>query len=740
MKKLKLICIQLLIFTSFISIAQNKIEVNKADDLPRRSVTLNGTAVDIVNDNEQLLRLTNELIKNLEEDLDTYQINDKASLKSYYISLATCYMYKKDLEKAINLINKARDFEDKEGSRLTMGLFIKSFNSAYNQNKDITSDQFKDVFTKSYTDAWEKLPYEKIKDELESQRGSLSIFNPNLITSSLESQIQPYLDNNNNVVPEGLVLSFIGIRLELDYRSKLVPSMLNVINTIYEANKSSIVKKDIWLDRDVSLNNIKEGKPAVVAVWDSGTDVSVFPESLLHKDKDGKNGIGYDLIKYKNDGLLLDDPKGKINSEISRLQLLTKGFMDLQASIESPEVMEVRKTMASLKPEEAQAFQEELGFYGNYAHGTHVAGIAMRDNPFARLLVVRMGFDYRSQPPAHTLDQAKFQADMYKDIVAYLKLNKVRVVNMSWRYGVAAYEGLLALNGVGKDEEDRKKMARKMFEIEKKALYNAFKSAPEILFICGAGNENNAAEFVEYIPASFHDLPNLITIGAVDNEGKKTSFTTEGKGINIYANGFEIESYVPGGAKVKFSGTSMASPNVANLAAKILALKPNLTPEEVIKLIEKGSDPLPEDPNLLLLNPRKTLQLIDPSIGSKSVSKLSLLKRWKPDTNTAKLMVQDYLEQVKSQSPEQAKAMEAQKGVLEQMFAQIIFEYKADGSLDVNIPNSPKQVGTWKLSEDNKMITTQMAGQSENESIEILSENELHTISSKGKKYKYIAQ
>lgn len=740
MKKLKFLCIQLLIFTSLISVAQNKIEINKADDLPRRSVTLVGKAVDIINDDSQLLRLTSELIKNLEADLDKYQINDKASLQSYYISLATCYMYKKDLEKAINLINKARDLEDKEGSKLTMGLFIKSFNSAYNQNKDVTSDQFKDVFTRSYTEAWEKLPYEKIKDELESQRGSLSIFNPNLITSSLESQIQPYLDNNNNVVPEGLVLSFIGIRLELDYRSKLVPSMLNVINTIYDANKSTVVKQDIWVNRDISLNNIEKGEQVVVTVWDSGTDVSVFPESQLYYDKEGKNGIGYDLIEYKNDRLLLDDPSGKITTDIGRLQMLTKGFMDLQASIESPAVMEVRKTMASLKPEEAQAFQEELGFYGNYAHGTHVSGIAMKDNPFARLLVVRMGFDYRSQPPAHTLDHAKFQAKMYKDIVNYLKANNVKVVNMSWRYGVAAYEGLLALNGVGKDEEDRKKMARKMFEIEKKALYKAFKSAPEILFICGAGNENNSAEFVEYIPASFHDLPNLITIGAVDNEGKKTDFTTEGKGIYIYANGFEIESFVPGGDKVKFSGTSMASPHVTNLAAKILALKPNLTPKEVIALIEKGSDPLQEDVNLLLLNPKKTLQLIDASIGEEAFSEALLVKKWMPDANTAKLMVEEYLEQIKAQNPEQAKAMEAQKSMLEQMFEQVVFEYKSDGSLDVNIPNSPKQVGTWELTDNNTTILTQMAGQTDSESIEALDEKELHTISSKGKKYKYIAQ
>jgi subtilisin family serine protease len=41
--------------------------------------------------------------------------------------------------------------------------------------------------------------------------------------------------------------------------------------------------------------------------------------------------------------------------------------------------------------------------------------------------------------------------------------------------------------------------------------------------------------------------------------------------------------------KVRFSGTSMASPNTVNLAAKLLALDPALTPAQVIHLIVAGA-------------------------------------------------------------------------------------------------------------------------------------------------------
>ncbi|TAF77071.1 MAG: hypothetical protein EAZ53_03090 [Bacteroidetes bacterium] len=311
---------------------------------------------------------------------------------------------------------------------------------------------------------------------------------------------------------------------------------------------------------------------------------------------------------------------------------------------------------------------------------------------------------------------------------------------MSWRYGVSAYEGLLSLNGIGKNDEERKKMAREMFEIEKKALYEAFKNAPEILFVCGSGNENNDASFEEYIPASFDDLPNLITIGAVDSEGKKTSFTTEGKSVLFYANGYEVESFVPGGDKVKFSGTSMASPNVVNLAAKILALRPNLTPTEVIDWINKGADNLPENPTLKLINPKKTIELLTGK-ELKGDLKESLQKKWKPTPETANLMAEDYIEEVRKQDANQAKALEGQKSMLAQMFAQVVIDYQTNGKLEILVPQSAPQQGTWSLITENNQpkLTTQVAGQEDYEWVNEVDDNTLRTTTSKGKKYTYVA-
>ena len=104
------------------------------------------------------------------------------------------------------------------------------------------------------------------------------------------------------------------------------------------------------------------------------------------------------------------------------------------------------------------------------------------------------------------------------------------------------------------------------------------------------------------------DLPNLLVIGAVDKAGDVTSFPSFGVTVDVYANGYEVESYIPGGEKLPASGTSASSPNAANLAAKLFALEPSLTPAEVVVLIKNGAEPNTE--GLLLINPKKSLELL----------------------------------------------------------------------------------------------------------------------------------
>jgi len=103
-------------------------------------------------------------------------------------------------------------------------------------------------------------------------------------------------------------------------------------------------------------------------------------------------------------------------------------------------------------------------------------------------------------------------------------------------------------------------------------------------------------------------------------ESQETSWETDRvahraqAAIGRNANGFDIESPVPGGVRMKLSGTSMASPQVANLAAKLLVLKPGLTPVPLKAAIvdgaerQSGADGEPGRVNLV--NTRRSAELV----------------------------------------------------------------------------------------------------------------------------------
>jgi subtilisin family serine protease len=148
-------------------------------------------------------------------------------------------------------------------------------------------------------------------------------------------------------------------------------------------------------------------------------------------------------------------------------------------------------------------------------------------------------------------------------------------------------------------------MAREWFELLKGALEKAMNSTQGILFIAAAGNSDSDASFNEVIPSSLK-APNLLTVGAVDKAGDEAFFTSYGPTVFVHANGYEVESYIPGGDRLKWSGTSMASPNVANLAAKIIAVNPKLHPIQVIEIIGKTAEKT-ADGRRNLINPQKAI-------------------------------------------------------------------------------------------------------------------------------------
>ena len=175
-------------------------------------------------------------------------------------------------------------------------------------------------------------------------------------------------------------------------------------------------------------------------------------------------------------------------------------------------------------------------------HGTHVAGVVLFNNPFAKILPVRV-LDREGDGDIAPVAQG----------IVWAVDNGAQVLNISL--------GLQTVN------------ASDLVPLQAAVQYA---KEHDVVVVAAAGNE---AEFGSppAAPALFDEV---IAVAATQNR-TVASFSNRSSYVDIATDGVDVLSSALGGGMVRMSGTSTASPRVAAIAAGLRALNPTWTASDI---------------------------------------------------------------------------------------------------------------------------------------------------------------
>ena len=581
--------------------AQSKPRIERAADLPRFVYQVEGPLEDMVRSQERFAPFAAALRRDTESVLDGYEIADKATRRNLLNQLALLDFLEGRYDAALAHAEEVRALQDKPADKLLSGIRIRMMSEAAMKHAP-GSEAYRRAVADAIARELGPLPFETIANDVREMKAGSETIGEALILGRVREVMQPIAARTGAISSE-FAPGLVGARHALVAALPLKATLIGAFGEYLDAHR--VVKIDIWAARDVALAPDKGYAPVRIAVWDSGVDTALFDRQVL-RDKAGRpTFIAFDKDSRPSRSLMLPLPR-ELQDRLPEMAARTKGFADLQANVDSAEATTVKQLLSSLASADYKRVIEEMRLVGTFQHGTHVAGIALAGNPYARLVVSRLEFDRKLQPdPCPSRPGALREAAALQAAVRFFRQQRVRVVNMSWGGSVKGIETALEQCGIGAAPEERKALAREYFDIVKTGLTVAFAGAPEVLFIASAGNSNDDPAFVENYPASIA-LPNLLTVGAVDRAGDEASFTSYGAIVKVHANGYQVESFLPGGKRVGLSGTSMAAPQVANLAAKLLAVSPALNPPQLIRRIVDSAD-RSADGRRILMNPKQAL-------------------------------------------------------------------------------------------------------------------------------------
>ena len=334
-----------------------------------------------------------------------------------------------------------------------------------------------------------------------------------------------------------------------------------------QLNEVTIALKPLLGDKFIAFKPAKAAQ--ITALRNKISDINASIESLLYEQANNSNMIAASSLSLEKRKATLYTDQIENNKHLNEMANIQKEKASHQKMLD----IFTRGVTAwnfyddNDTPSDFWDSSDSISLI-SYDHGTHVAGI-----------ILHGAEDELTIFPMRYPKQALFDYDEVKARKVYqaieLAHNKgIRIVNISM--GSFAESANTEVETIRLD-----KVARDSW----KGLERAIKDFPDMLFVCASGNNGKNTDEHGNYPSGF-DLPNILSVGAVDNSNILAKFSNYGKKtVDIAAPGVDIISLEPNAEVGMKSGTSMAAPFATRVAGRIKYINPDLSPEQIKEII-----------------------------------------------------------------------------------------------------------------------------------------------------------
>lgn len=218
-----------------------------------------------------------------------------------------------------------------------------------------------------------------------------------------------------------------------------------------------------------------------------------------------------------------------------------------------------------------------------WGHGTHVAGLVALAAPGATILPLRV-LDPQGQGNAWVLAEALLHAADPDGNPA--TADGAHVVSMSLgslnRTELLGAIAKLASCSFVTAPDPADDFTDPGYELDRQRCA----AGSGTLLVAAAGNGGSDKE--RQYPAA-ERVYGLLAVGATQSSRRLADFSNRGSWVRVAAPGDAVTSTLPGGGFGTWSGTSMAAPLAAGVAALAIARQPALTPTELVRRLERSA-------------------------------------------------------------------------------------------------------------------------------------------------------